>query len=489
MEKKIISCIRLFAGMASIILAGCGGGPTQVAPPAVHNEWGWMGGANTADQPGAYGTQGVAAANNSPGARLWACSWTDRQGNFWLFGGYGFGSPAKEGAFGDLWEYNNGQWIWVGGPNQPVGSDYALQPGVYGAIGVSAPGNWPGARYSATCWTDPEGNFWLYGGMGFDSTGIAGQLTDLWRYGGGEWTWINGSNIAAQPGQTGASQGEAVYGTKGVAAPGNTPGARQFASGWADSSGNLWLFGGLGEVPNGTPYGLGGSMTDLWKFAPSTGEWSWMAGSDQINQYGTYGTLGTPAPSNAPGSRFGAAAWTDGAGNFWLFGGAGVGTNGDNCGGSVACILNDLWKFNPSLNEWTWVGGPNLSNQPGGYGTEGMAAPGNLPPPRENAIALVDSEGNFWLFGGDPLAGGLYNDLWKYNNGEWTWMSGAQNDVCQAGAYGTLGTPSAANVPGARTSSVGWIDKSGNVWLFGGGELGCTTSSVAKLNDLWEYQP
>jgi hypothetical protein len=72
----------------------------------------------------------------------------------------------------------------------------------------------------------------------------------------------------------------------------------------------------------------------------------------------------------------------------------------------MVCILNDLWKFNPSLNEWTWVGGPDISDQPGEYGTEGVAAPSNLPPPRESAISLVDSEGNFWLFGGDTLVGG-----------------------------------------------------------------------------------
>ena len=35
-----------------------------------------------------------------------------------------------------------------------------------------------------------------------------------------------------------------VYGTKGVPAAGNVPGARDYAVAWADSSGNLWLFGG-----------------------------------------------------------------------------------------------------------------------------------------------------------------------------------------------------------------------------------------------------
>ena len=390
-------------------MTGCGGGGEQsfaTAPPAVHNQWAWMGGSQAMDQPGNYGTQGVPSTANVPGARFWACSWTDTSGNFWLFGGYGWGSPAKEGDWGDLWEYSNGQWAWVDGPDQPVGTDYPSQPGIYGTMGVPAPGNQPGARDSATCWTDPQGNIWLYGGEGFDSTGTAGQLEDLWRYNNGEWAWMNGSDIATQE-TNGSYQGMAVYGTQGVAAPSNTPGPRRWASGWADPSGNLWLFGGAGEICclNGN-YALGGDLNDLWIYTPSTGEWTWMAGSNQIARYGTYGTLGTSAPGNTPGSRTGAAAWSDAAGNLWLFGGSGVGIVGDDCGGGMVCILNDLWKFNPSLNEWTWVAGPNISDQPGVYGTEGMAAPGNLPPPRENAVTLADSEGNVWLFGGDVLAGG-----------------------------------------------------------------------------------
>lgn len=35
-----------------------------------------------------------------------------------------------------------------------------------------------------------------------------------------------------------------VYGTKGVAGPSNVPGTREAPVSWADSSGNLWLFGG-----------------------------------------------------------------------------------------------------------------------------------------------------------------------------------------------------------------------------------------------------
>jgi hypothetical protein len=420
---------------------------------------------------------------------MWACSWTDPAGNLWLFGGLGFASTSVLGDLNDLWEYSNGKWAWMGGSDHGIGFGQGNEPGIYGTMGVADAANQPGARDSATCWTDPQGNFWLYGGSGFDSTATAGNLGDLWRYGNGEWTWMAGSNIAAQPGIAGAWQGAAVYGTEGVPAPGNTPGMREWASGWADSSGSLWLFGGGGVASAQGSIAEIGAMNDLWKY--SNGMWAWMAGSDQVDQYGTYGVLGTPAPGNTPGTRSGAVTWTDSSGNLWLFGGEGVGTSGDDCGGSVDCVLNDLWEFKPSLNEWTWVGGPDLSNQPGVFGTQGVAAPANLPPPRWLATAWTDSEGNFWLFGGDALAPYTdYNDLWKYSNGEWTWESGS-NQFCQEpGVYGTLGTPAAANYPGGRTGAVGWADKSGNLWLFGGGILVCEGyNSASKLNDLWEYQP
>lgn len=444
-----------------------------------------MGGSSTADQPGIYGTEGVPSAANVPGGRIWACSATDTSGNFWLFGGYGWGSGSQAGSLNDFWEYSNGKWTWMGGLNQAIGSGNPLLAGVYGTIGVPASGNQPGARDSATCWTDSRGNFWVYGGQGFDSTGAVGQLGDLWRYSNNEWTWVSGSNIAAQTGITGAWQGAAIYGTKGIAAASNTPGVRQWASGWTDPSGNLWLFGGLGVIANGT-YGEIGTLDDLWRY--SNGKWTWMAGSNQIDQYGVYGTLGTAAPGNTPGSRSGAAAWIDASGSFWLFGGLGVGTSGDNCGGSPVCVLNDLWEFSPSLNEWIWAGGPDLSNQPGAFGTQGVAVPENLPPPREEATTWIDSQGNFWLFGGDDGAY-PYNDLWRYSQGEWTWESGSKQ-VCQAGIYGGVAMPSSVNIPGARIGAVGWTDKSGNLWLFGGGILDCPGySSTTKLNDLWEYQP
>ena len=59
------------------------------------------------------------------------------------------------------------------------------------------------------------------------------------------------------------------------------------------------------------------------------------------------------------------------------------------------------------------------------------------------------------------------NDLWKYSNGEWTWISG-NNIIKSPGIYGTKGISSPLNYPGARGNAVGGIDSSGSFWLFGG---------------------
>jgi hypothetical protein len=84
---------------------------------------------------------------------------------------------------------------------------------------------------------------------------------------------------------------------------------------------------------------------------------------------------------------------------------------------------------------------------------------------------------------------GALNDLWEFNplTTEWTWMSGS-NTANAIGVYGTLGIAAASNVLGARSSAVGWIDSSGNLWLFGGNGYD-SAGTNGNLNDLWRYQP
>ena len=54
-------------------------------------------------------------------------------------------------------------------------------------------------------------------------------------------------------------------------------------------------------------------------------------------------------------------------------------------------------------------------------------------------------------------------------------------DVATPAVYGTMGVEDSLNTPGSRNPYSRWVDKPGNLWLFGGNNSGST------LNDLWKY--
>jgi galactose oxidase-like protein len=422
----------------------------------IHNQWIWVSGANVINQPGSYGTEGLSSPSNVPPGQSQGVGWRDTSGNFWIY----------DVTF--LWRYSQSEWTWMDGSSSTTW-------GIYGTLGTPSASNAPGSRQGASGWTDASGNLWLFGGtgLGSDNGDDSGVLNDLWEYNTntGYWTWMAGSDLANAPG---------TYGTQGTPAPSNTPGARYFSTSTTDASGNFCLFGGLGQDANG----MNGTLSDLWEY--SAGEWTWVSGSNLAGQWPVYGTKGTPDPSNFPGARQWPATWIDASGNFWLFGGLGP----DGGGGA----FNDLWEYNVTSKEWTWISGSNTTAQPGIYGTEGAAAPANVPGAREYGASWTDANGNLWLFGGfgyDSVGTyNILNDLWKFtpSTGEWTWVSGA-NTADQQGTYGALGSVNSTNVPGARQWPVAWTDASGNFWLFGGMGYGKTGSSYGALNDLWEYNP
>lgn len=289
-------------------------------------QWTWVKGSASPNSNPVYGTQGVPAAANTPGARVHAGEWRDANGNIWLFGGVGTYGGAIGAHLNDLWEYlpSSNQWAWMGGPN--TGNGLA----VYGTKGVAAAANVPGGRFGSVNWTDTNGNFWLFGGYGYDSTGQQGLLNDLWEFSTstGEWTWIGGANTANAGG---------VYGAQGVAAAANVPPGRDSAAGWMDTGGNFWLFGGEGyDVPTHFYH----RFNDLWKYSPSSGQWTWVAGSTTFDATGVYGVQGVAATTNIPGARGATSTWLDGNGSVWLFGGYQYDdpTN-------TRFEMNDLWKY------------------------------------------------------------------------------------------------------------------------------------------------
>ncbi len=443
---------------------------TCISTTTVTDQWLWYSGSEYVDAPGTYGTEGTAAAGDTPGARRQPTAWTDVDGNFWLFGGYGMGTTAgSQGLLNDLWEYSpsSGQWVWQ------AGSDTLGAAASYGSLDTPLPSNNPGAREGAASWSDSGGNLWLFGG---DS--LAGQssqqFNDLWEYDAtsAQWIWMGGSSTADNAG---------TYTT--TPATTNLPAARTGAISWV-SGGLFWLFGGAQLNSNGS---LAAVFNDLWNYDPSTGVWTWVGGSSTPNAAGTYGSQGTPAVGNVPGARTGASVWVDANGNFWLFGGLGLDQNG------LSQRYNDLWEYNTGSMEWTWIGGSDQADSAGLYGTLGSGAAGNGPGARASSVAWEDSAGNFWLFGGDGYdqAGnvGALNDLWEYNlsSGLWTWTDGSSSTAA-GGIYGTQGTSTSSNVPGARQQAAAWRDGSGNFWLFGGYGYD-SFGEQQDLNDLWVYTP
>lgn len=202
-------------------------------------------------------------------------------------------------------------YTWMKGPTV-VGTS-----GVYGTMGVSAPANNPGGRHGCGKWVDLAGNLWLFGGEGYSASNTFGWLNDLWKYNitTNEWTWIRGSNQNDQTGN---------YGTLGVASPSNEPGAREFMASWTDAAGNFWMYGGDGFAATSSF----GRLGDLWKYNPTTNEWTWMKGYNSTGQTGVYGTQGTASPLNMPGCRYGSGTWNDATGNLYLYGGRGLGASG-----------------------------------------------------------------------------------------------------------------------------------------------------------------
>jgi N-acetylneuraminic acid mutarotase len=420
-----------------------------------------MAGTSAPDRPGVYGTKGMHSIANYPGGRQHSVSWTNASGNLLLFGGYAFDSVGTLGYLNDLWSYDGTGWAWLSGPT------VANAAGTYGVAGVASPTNIPGGRAMSTSASTSSGVVWMFGGYGYDETGTAGSLNDLWKFDGSAWAWVKGSKATGQAG---------TYGTKGTPAAGNVPGARYAGFSWVDGAGDFWLFGGLGLDSSG----LFGNLNDLWRF--SGGQWSWVAGSSLRDQAGTYGTRGVASASNTPGAREGGVCWSDPSGNLWLFGGM------EYDQFDPGRCMNDLWKFDGA--SWTWVSGSNTLRQAGVYGTQGTSSATTVPGARVGSTGWADGSGTFWLYAGygfDTNASLWYlNDLWKFDGSQWTWVSGG--NTTQQGVYGTQGVQGSGLIAGSRQKALFWLDPQGRFWIFGG--YGYSNGGgLGDLDDLWVFQP
>jgi N-acetylneuraminic acid mutarotase len=399
-------------------------------------QWAWMSGsakAGSNPQPGVYGTMGTPAASNVPGGRSGASGWVDKSGNLWLFDGLGADANGNQGPLDDLWEFNPStlEWTWIDGVSQFVICGYTgneMHPIICPSGGID----------SAGAWLDGNGKAWVFGGDGIIFPADGGQpnvaYNSLWQFDLSTGIRQDISGCSNGSADWGICSESGAYGTQGAYSAANLPGARSHWTGWAGNDGTFWLLGGSGLDSAGNS----GVLNDLWQFNPATAAWRWEGGTSTFtvcrNQpavgpftncsvAGNYGTFGIPTTGNIPGSRSGALSWTDKSGNFWLFGGSGYDSAGNEG------ILNDVWEFNPLSGMWTWVGGSSTVPQScanasqcgeaGVYGALGTPAAGNMPGARDGSVSWTDASGNLWLFGGYGYDStgtlGDLNDLWEYS--------------------------------------------------------------------------
>ncbi|MES2622500.1 MAG: kelch repeat-containing protein [Bacteroidota bacterium] len=414
--------------------------------------WTWVKGDTTENAQGNFGTQGVEAPTNTPPGIYEAAEWTDLNGNFWLFGGRGNPYPR---VYNTLWMYDpvTNNWKWVKGSAGANGS------GTYGIPGVPDILNTPSARgWGVATWTDLNGDLWLFGG-----SSATGRCADLWRYNiaTNMWTWMEGTANVNSAG---------VYGTQGISSPNSYPASRDETSAtWVDADNNLWLFGGFNYTTNAD------HLNDVWKYNTSTNQWTWMKGSNLPNRPNVYGTKGVPDPLNTPGARQPYCTWTDANGDFWLF------------GGSLSPLFyNDVWRYQPTSNNWTWISGTDIANHLGNYGPLCSSSVNYCPSARKETRARwKDSCDRVWLYGGVSFyrSEREFNDLWIFNPStlQWTLVKGDSAANVPA-VFGTRGIAANANTPGGRSGSAAWKDSNGNLFLFGG-----SSRNANVLNDVWKF--
>jgi hypothetical protein len=150
------------------------------------------------------------------------------------------------------------------------------------------------------------------------------------------------------------------------------------------------------------------SNNSIWKYTPSSNLWV------RINEVNSL--------SLSPGIRSDYQFCMDQENNFWLFGGYidGIG------------IVNDLWKYDSSMNNWVLIKGHSNLKESLSYGVKGISSPTNMPGARTRGC-LWYKDNKLWLYGGtgDNMISGnnpLF-DYWYFDItlNSWFWVDGYKN--------------------------------------------------------------
>ena len=315
-----------------------------------------------------------------------------------MFGGsYGSYSSAFDNL-NDFWRFDqfNQQWTWIGG-------DTVLNSlGTYGSLGQYASANMPSSRRIASMIYDRfQNKIHLFGGYGSAVASSAmGTLNDFWSYDVnlGQWAWVSGTNIINDAG---------VAGTLNVPSTSNVPASRYYQNMALDSNGMVYIIGGNHDA--GFAFG---SCNDTWRYDLCTNTWAWVAGTQTIDDNGSFGTLNTPAATNVPSARYGQTVATNANARYYMFGG--LATGGTNQG-----FANDLWIYDPILVGSPCVTVPNLPAQtPAVSAVANTTAHISMRKGNGNRRLIVLRKGSTLGAGAVPVNGTQYNASTVFGNGQ-----------------------------------------------------------------------
>ncbi|MGB3947286.1 MAG: T9SS type A sorting domain-containing protein [Bacteroidia bacterium] len=391
------------------------------------NQWAWIRGnsqriggppfpAYTSGPAPNYGQVGVSNPANDVGGRRSATAWTDKQGNFWLFGGSLQVSDDPNGGwtmhyFNDLWKFvpngNGGDWTCMKRRGVAPNYNYWDDDGNVSPNDSDPSNDMPGSRMRAKQWVDVNGDLWVFGGAKNYVYGGGGNnyYTDMWRYNIVNNSWV------LENGNTSFDQID-VYGTMGQFNPANHPGARIDFISWTSKDGRyLWLYGGTRAGVLGLPTSNPHDYGDMWCFDTQIKQWAWMgpnSSSQGVSFVPVYGVKGVADINNHPGSRVNSYSWVDDDGNFWLFSGLSYDGIWQGGGSYINPVrTQDVWKFTfdapgSLTGKWTWMAGPDISTIDAGpnYGTNPGLPDSTVLPGAGNGGACYKSGNQLYFFGG-----------------------------------------------------------------------------------------
>ncbi|MFN9320800.1 MAG: kelch repeat-containing protein, partial [Chitinophagales bacterium] len=441
-----------------------------VSSTSAQGVWTWLHG-DTLYQAGtnaSRGVRGVPSPTNMPQALDWGylTHWSDNDNNLWLIQKDSFGLPDLSLM---VWKYNmtTNHWTWMTGYDSfKIKSTYSSS--VINDYKSSLFGANPSNIKLSINWVDNSGNYWF----------VSNDYTTNHYY----LTKFNIQTLEFEI-KDYRPNNYSFKGPQGQALAANFPDVIE-STYWVKGS-DVYVYGGYNRDRDSV-------SQEMWKYSMATNLWTWLRGEKMIESKSVYGTKGIATSDNQPHTRENSTKnWVIGS-KLYLF------------GGNVKFSMpNDLWEYDITTNQWTWLHGDSLPSEKGVYPSgHCIEDPRIHPSGRIFYTSPIQSklcDKVFWLYSGTAKNSATSEELWMYKPEEnkWLWVSGTKDTVYTMTtkytdySYGQREKPALTNKPGVY-APLAFQDKNGSIFTYGGFPIGPSFGNSRfhfYRNEMWRYDP